>query len=145
MRTPRGFTLIEVLVAIAVAAVAMRMVMRPAATYLTRSRTRKAASVVAGDLDLARSIAVRQRQPVRITFTAGTTQYTLGDRTGSTIYKTVALGTASDYRIPSVQFTPATVDFYPSGVASSALTVTLTAGVSTRTVTSTRVGLIRAP
>ena len=145
MRTPRGFTLIEMLVAVAVAAIAMRMVMRPAATYLTRRRTRNAASVVAGDIDLARSIAVRQRQPVRMTFTAGSTQYTLGDRASSTTYKTVALGTTSDYRIPAVQFSPATVDFYPSGVASSALTVTLTAGGSTRTVTLTRVGLIRIP
>jgi type IV fimbrial biogenesis protein FimT len=145
MRNARGFTLVELMVAVAVAAIGLRMASRPFATFLSRSRTSKAAAVVAGDLDLARSIAVRQRQPVRVTFTSGSVQYTLGDRSGGTIYKTVGLGTASDYKVPSVQFSPATIDFYPSGVASSALTVTLASGPSTRTVTLTRVGMIRIP
>jgi Tfp pilus assembly protein FimT len=133
------------MITLATSAVVLGIVSRPAATYLNRSRTGRAAAVVAGDLDLARSMAMRQRQPVRLSFSVATSQYTLATRSGSTVYKTIALGTASDFHLPTISFSPATVDFYPNGVASSALTVTLTAGSATRRVTLTRVGMIRTP
>ena len=143
MRSVRGFTLAETLVALAVSAVALRMVSRPASTYLARSRSARAASTLAGDIDLARSTAVRLRQPVRLAWDASTSTYTISARNAGTSYKRVSLGAASDYKLPAVSFSAATVDFYPGGTASSSLSVSLGSGTATRTVTVSRVGLVR--
>lgn len=145
MRNERGFTLAETMITLAVSAVVFSTISRPIATYLGRSRARSAASVVAGDLDLARSIALRQRQPVRLAFNSLTSTYTIQTRSGSTVFRTVSLGTTTDYHVNSASFAPATVDFYPNGVVSSALTVTLVSGTATRKVTLSRVGMVRIP
>src|SRR5262249_24494121 len=144
MRNARGFTLVETLMALAVAAIMLRMVVRPVSGYLARSRSRTAATVVASDLDMARATAIRQRQPVRLAFNSTTGQYRIQSRAG-TVYKTVSLGSTSDYHMNTITFAPATVNFFPNGVASSALTVSLVSGTSTRTVTLSRVGQIRIP
>jgi Tfp pilus assembly protein FimT len=137
--------MVEVMMVLAVSAIGFRVVSRPIGTYLSRSRSRSAAQVIASDLELARSVAMRQRQPVRLSWDATTQQYTIKSRSGASVFRTVSIGATSDYHIASVQFSPASVDFFPNGVASSALAVTLTTGATTRTVTLSRVGLIRVP
>jgi hypothetical protein len=61
------------------------------------------------------------------------------------VLRTRVLGTTSDYKLSSVRFTPAAIDVFPNGIASQALTVTLSGGTYSRTVTMSRVGMVRAP
>jgi len=141
----RGFTLAEMIMTLSMASIVLAIVVRPAASFVDHTHANRAAIVVAGDLDLARSTAVRQREPVRIAFDSLTTTYTISTRGSGTVLKQRVLGVASDYKLTTVRFSPASIDVFPSGVSSSALSVTLGGAGFVRTVTMSRVGMVRAP
>ncbi|HET8622723.1 MAG TPA: GspH/FimT family protein [Gemmatimonadales bacterium] len=116
----------------------------PIARQLPRHRVARAADVVAGDLELAFALAARQRKPMRVTL-SGTT-YTIADRVGGTVRHRRRLGPESEYRLQRVTFSANPVDVFPSGVTSSADTVTLTSGSAVRRVVMTaagKVGILR--
>jgi prepilin-type N-terminal cleavage/methylation domain-containing protein len=141
----RGFTLAEMIMTLSMASIVLAIVVRPAASFVDHTHANRAAIVVAGDFDLARSIAVRQREPVRIAFDSLTMTYTISTRGSGTVLKQRVLGVASDYKLTTARFSPASIDVFPSGVSSSALTVTLGGAGFIRTVTMSRVGMVRAP
>lgn len=145
MSARRGFTLAEMMITLSVASIVLSIVARPATTYVNRTHANRAAIVLAADLDVARSTAVRQREPVRIAFDSLTMTYTISTRNSGTVLKQRALGASSDYKLTTVRFSPAAIDVFPSGISSAALTVTLGGSGFTRTVTMTRVGMVRAP
>jgi len=139
----RGFTLIETSSALAVGAILLGMVAKPASSLLDRKRVDQAAQVIAADLELARSAAQRQRKPVRISFNVSTMTYSVTDRASGAVLRTRVAGINGDLNLRSVTFSPATVDVFPAGMTSSALTVSLGSGAATRQVTMTRVGMVR--
>ncbi|MGH7628021.1 MAG: GspH/FimT family protein [Gemmatimonadales bacterium] len=96
---------------------------------------------MAGDLELAFSMAARQRKPMRVDL-AGTT-YTIADRAGGTVRFRRPLGPDSEYRVQTVTFSADPVDVFPSGVASSADTVTLTSGPAVRRIVKSPAGQVR--
>jgi type II secretory pathway pseudopilin PulG len=111
-------------------------------TAIQHARVNRAASVVAGDLELAFTMAARQRKPMRLT-TTGATTITIADRSGGTLRHTRSLGAGTEYELSSVSFAPATVDIFPTGVSTAVLTVTIGAPGFTRQVTMTRGGQVR--
>lgn len=139
----RGFTLIETSSALAVGAILLGMVARPATSLLDRKRVDSAAQVIAADLELARSAAQRQRKPVRISFNASTMTYSVTDRASGAVFRSRVAGSNGDLNLRTLNFTPSTVDVFPAGMTSSALTVSIGSGGSSRQVTMTRVGLVR--
>lgn len=141
----RGFSLAELTMAMALAAVGMSMAIRPLSRTLGHERINRSASVVAADLELALSLAGRQRRPVRVTFDSATVAYTIANRADGTVYQRRSLGLQSEFTLGGARFQPATLDIFPSGMASGPLTVTLGTGTYTRQVTMTRAGLIRIP
>ncbi len=145
MNGRNGFTLPELMTTVAIGAIALLMAMRPAATYIQHTRVNRASAVVGGDLDMARSIAERQRTPVRLAFDSVAGQYTLTNRATGAVISKRAIGASSDYNVRTIHFTPAVTDFFPSGLTSGSLTVTLNAGGYSRQVTMSRVGLVRLP
>ncbi len=145
MNDRNGFTLPELMTTVAIGAIALLMAMRPAATYIQHTRVNRASAVVGGDLDMARSIAERQRTPVRLAFDSVAGQYTLTNRATGAVISKRAIGASSDYNVRTIHFTPAVTDFFPSGLTSGSLTVTLNAGGYSRQVTMSRVGLVRLP
>ncbi|MET0382417.1 MAG: GspH/FimT family pseudopilin [Burkholderiaceae bacterium] len=66
----RGFTLIEVMVAIAIAALLVVQGLPAYANYMANSRLREGANVVVAGLVFARSEAIKRNHPVRVTIAA---------------------------------------------------------------------------
>lgn len=139
----RGFTLAELSMSMALASVAMSMVVRPLQKTLGHERINRAANVVAGDIELAFSLAGRQRRPIRIVFDSSAVTYRIINRLDGTVYQQRPLGSQSEFTLSGASFSPATIDIFPSGLASGSLTVTLGTSSYTRQVTMTRAGMIR--
>ena len=80
MRT-RGFTLIELMVALAVAGVLMGLAVPSFFESTARARLQGAINELAIDLQYARSEAVRERAPVSLTVAASGASYTIANAT----------------------------------------------------------------
>lgn len=92
MRTPRqqGFTLVELLVVVAIAAALAAMAVPAFTDLMVRRRLEGAANELSADLQYARSQAVSDNNDVTFA-TSGTTGYTITSSSGTT-YKSVTLG-----------------------------------------------------
>jgi prepilin-type N-terminal cleavage/methylation domain-containing protein len=143
MRSPSGFTLIEMMIVIVIAGATASVVAPTVRHGVARTRVQRAASVVAGDLELAFSQAARQRKPIRVTFDSSTLSYTVADRASGTVLFSRAFGPNSDLALGSVTASASTLDIYPNGIASGPDTVRLQLDGQARRVTVTRVGVIR--
>ena len=88
-RATRGFTLVELLVTLAVAAVILTLVVPSFTDQLARRKLEGAATELSSDLQYARSQAVSNNASTSLATNAGGTQYTI--TSGTTTYKTVTL------------------------------------------------------
>jgi prepilin-type N-terminal cleavage/methylation domain-containing protein len=117
-----GFTIIELLIAVTVfgimVAIAMPRISRATAIWSTR----RIAGVVANDLESAFSLASRQRRPVRLSCDCAN---------------------GSGYNMTSLEFSTPTVDVFPTGFASAALTVTISGGARTAQIALSTAGQVR--
>lgn len=117
----------------------------PAMSRIIRhQRANRAATVIAADLQNAFAVAARQRQPVRIQADAATRSYQFIDRkTGAVLRIRTFYGDTSEYRLTKLQFTPTTLDVFPNGISSSAVTVDLANGDYSKKITASTAGFIR--
>lgn len=115
------------------------------ADTIRHNKVNRAAMIVAGDLQTAFSVAGRQRAPVRISLNTTTKTYTIADRSSGTSIRSRALGSTSEYALSGISFSPTTIDIFPTGISSAALTVTVTSGDYSRQVTASRAGMVRLP
>jgi prepilin-type N-terminal cleavage/methylation domain-containing protein len=136
----RGFTLPEILIAIVIIIVLAAMAAPATAKQLRRSRVNQAASVVAGDLENAVSLAARLRKPVRITPTSATS-FTVADRRTHEVIQRRELGADTEWKVATLTFSTTAVDVFPAGITSGSLTVTLSEGGYSRQVRLTPAGL----
>jgi prepilin-type N-terminal cleavage/methylation domain-containing protein len=143
IRSRRGFTLIEMMVVVILVGVTTILVAPSVGRGVARARVRRAASIVAGDLELAFSTAARERKPVRVVFTSGTLTYTISDRVTSTVLISRDFGPGSELALTSFTASLPTLDIYPDGIASGPDTLLLELGSSSRKVIVTRIGLVR--
>ena len=72
-----------------------------------------------------------------------TSRYTITRRTTGTVLMTRVLGTTSEFSLASVGGSPASIDIFPNGLASSGITITLGVTGYSRQVLMTRVGRVR--
>jgi hypothetical protein len=70
-----------------------------------------------------------------------TTSFTVADRATGAVILRRELGSNTEWKVASLTFSNATVDVFPAGTTSGALTVTLTEGGYSRQVRLTRAGL----
>lgn len=134
-----GFTLVEMAVAIVIASLLGLIVQLQVGPRIQRTQVNRATAVVAADLEFAFSMAARQRRPIRISCCTGA-GYTFADRDGGTVRLQRSL---VDYGVTTVAFSTSPVDVFPSGVASSADTVTIGGAGNTRRIVMTSAGLVR--
>jgi Tfp pilus assembly protein FimT len=114
-------------------------------TAMSHTRVNKAAAVVAMDLKQATQLAIRTQKPIRLTYTASTQSYILSNRSTGASIRSRSLGSTTEYKLTTITFSQNPVDFFPSGLVSSALTVTLGSNNYSRQVTATTAGLVRVP
>jgi len=144
VRRPRaGLTLTELMLVIAILGIVAAAAFRPAYRSILHARVNRAATVVAGDLENALTLAARARTPVRLTFYGTTKRYTISRRSSGTVLLTRVLGTDTEYRLGSLSSSATHIDIFPNGIASSGLTVTVESGGYSRQVLMTRVGRVR--
>jgi hypothetical protein len=107
------------------------------------TRLNREIAIVAADMEQAFTLAARYRKPMRLSCTCGTQTYTIADRTGGTVRLSRKLGADADLGTLTLAFTVTPVDIFPSGVSSSAVTVRITSGLSTRAVVLSTAGRVR--
>jgi len=139
-----GFTIMELLVVVGMIGI-LAAIAGPAMSRIVRhQRANRAAMVIAADLQNAFAVAARQREPVRIQADAATRSYQFIDRKSGNILRIRTFyGDTSEYRLTQLVFTPATIDVFPSGISSAAVTVNLANGDYAKTITASTAGFIR--
>src|SRR4051812_1750763 len=138
-----AFTTIELIMIVTIIGVLAGIAGPSISRIVRHSRTNRAALVITADLQNAFAVAARQRQPVSIVADAAPKSYVFTDRKTGTVLKVRSFyGAPSEYRLSSLQFSPATIDVFPSGVSSQPLPVDLANGDYSRRITASTAGFI---
>lgn len=138
-----GMTVMELLLVIVMIGILAAVVVPRISMLTARSKATEAAAVVQRDLERAFSIAARLRRPVYVTADNSALIYRITDVSGDTLRIVRNLGQTGDVGVETMTFNPTVLTVRPNGIASAALSVTLTSRGATRVVNMTRVGLIR--
>src|SRR5437763_3275098 len=139
-----GFSIMELLVVIGIMGILAAMTGPAISRIVRHQRTNRAAMVITADLQNAFAVAARQRQPVRIQADEATRSYQFVDRkTGSILRIRTFYGDTSEYRLTTLKFTPSTIDVFPNGISSSAVTVDLANGDYSKQIKASSAGFIR--
>ncbi|MGH7603488.1 MAG: pilus assembly FimT family protein [Gemmatimonadaceae bacterium] len=139
-----GFSLFEIVIIVVIIGI-MATIAGPAMSRITRhQRVNRAAMVITADLQNAFAVAARQREPVRIEADSATRSYQFTDRkNGNVLRIRTFYGDTSEYQLSTLRFTPATIDVFPSGISSAAVTIDLANGDYSKQITASTAGFIR--
>lgn len=141
LRQASGFSLIELLLVMTIVGLLLSIAIPRIGTQVNSDRANRAASAVLGMLDEAGQLSMRRRAPVTVTLSSGT--ISIKDRASGATLKSRSFGPTSDLR-GTLTFSPsAGIEIFPTGRANSALTVTVTGGSASATVTRTATGILR--
>ena len=141
-RVRAGFTMIEMIIVLAIVAVLAALITPKVNSAISQARVQDSAAVIAGDLQLAFSLASRQRTPLRISVDPSGASYTIETRSGTVIRERL-LGDDSDLHVGSLTSSVTTLDVFPNGLSSGPITITVGTNGYTQTVTMTRTGHVR--
>lgn len=98
----RGFTLLELLVVVFLAGMVMAFATMAFSGYFQRSSARRAAQVFARDLALARSSAIRAKEPVVIRFYESSRWYQIVTQTSGTELARRRFGVSADVDLSAI-------------------------------------------
>jgi len=138
-----GFTAIEMLLVMVIIGVMAAAVMPRISRVVAEERIRKLQGAVAIDLELAFALASREHKPITVTYNTSTKVMSITDRVTNTVLKTRYLGQSQSFSATAVTFSPTGgITIFPAGLATAAVTVTVSNGTYTRTVSATRAGQV---
>jgi type II secretion system protein H len=143
-----GFTLVELLIVLALIGIVASIAIRSVGDTIRRDRVQKATAIVSTDIEQAFALAARQRTPIRLQFDSARKTFSVVERADTTLkYRTRQFATG-DLALDYISASSTTVDIMPSGL--SADTLSLRLGIYSRngtlydrTVRMTRGGLMR--
>lgn len=138
-----GYTLPEMLIVIVIVVLVVAMTFPATARTVRHGRINQAVNVIAGDLETAVSYAARERKPIRIAYAPGATSFTIAERNTGNVIRRRELGTDSEWKVSAISFSNGTVDVFPAGITSGALTVQVGDGSYSRQVRLSRAGLVQ--
>ena len=141
LRTMKGFTLLELLVVVAMLGILGSLVSLQVAPLLSRTRLDRGARQVAADLQLVRMKAIAQNRRFRITFRPSTRDYIVDKDEGGTWQRQVLHGHESGPTDSALIALPAGADitavnsggdviFVPRGYVDGGITITLGAATT---------------
>ena len=140
----QGYTMIEMAITLVVAGLVTTVAVVALGPAVEHAKVRSAANVVAGDLQYAQALAVRERRPISVVVDAVSMQLVIRDRDKITVvHRTRVLGSGSEFSLDLLSATAPSVDLFPNGLAGWTLTVTLGLRGFSRQVRVTRAGQIR--
>lgn len=144
-RTDRtGYTMIEMATTLVVAGIVTTVGIVALAPAVEHAKVRSAANVIAGDLQYAQVVAVRERRPIAVVVDSARMEVVVRDRDlAGTVYRTRSLGADSDFALDRMSATANSVQLFPNGVAGSTITLTVGLRGFQRQVRLTRAGQIR--
>jgi prepilin-type N-terminal cleavage/methylation domain-containing protein len=138
-----GFSIIELIAVVAILGI-MAMVAGPAMSRVVRhNRVNRATTLIASDLQNAFATAARSRQPVLVQADNVNRSYQFTDRAGTVLRMRTFYGDTSEYRLDKLNFAPATLSVYPTGISSAPLTVDIGNGDYSKQITASTAGFVR--
>lgn len=139
-----GFTMLEILVVVAIVGIIATMVGPAMSRIVRHQRVNRAATVIASDLQNAFAVAARQREPVRIQADAPSRSYQFVDRkSGAVLRIRTFYGDTSEYRLDKLVFDNPTIDVFPNGVSSVPVKIDLANGDYAKQITVSTAGFVR--
>ena len=139
----RGVTMVESVIVIVVFGTMLSIGLPKVNEGVRQRRVIGATNALNSQIPQAFSLAARQRKPVTLLYDAASGEVRVIDRKDGTVYARRALKNTSEYMLDTVTMTPASVQVFPNGVASSAFTIRLANGRFTRQLNVGRTGLSR--
>lgn len=137
-----GFSVIEAIIVMLIVMVIVGTLTPTVQKQLTHTRISRAARAASADFYLAQALAQRERQPVTVTVDPTAKTMTLKISTPDTVLQRRYYGLEGEYKLPSISASPASAVVYPSGMASTSMTVSMSDGTFTRQVRMSRAGQI---
>ena len=147
-RVAQGFTLVELLIVLALMGIVSAIAIRSVGDTIRRDRVQKAVAIVTTDIEQAFALAARQRTPMRLQFDTVAKTFAVVERADTTLKYRTRQFVTGDLALDYMSVSSRTVDIMPTGL--SADTLKLLLGIYSRngsrydrTVRMTRGGLVR--
>ncbi len=139
-----GYTMIELIIVLALLGILLSFAYWRMAPALERSGVNRIAAVIASDMQFAQMVAARQRRPVALIVNPSLKLYLIRDTKTPTVFRERFVGPDSPFDMQTLTASPATsVEIFPNGVALQTTTLTVASQSFTRNVVLTRAGQIR--
>ena len=144
MTASRGFTVLELIVVMAIVGIAAAISVPLIARVNTQNKVQRAANALQSEVQQSFAIAGRNRRPVKFLWDGASLQVRVTDRLETTIYRKTGLGAGSfGFLASEVTIYPTVLTVFPNGLASDTLYMKVSKSGFSKTVRVSKSGMTR--